>query len=102
MLLASCQTSEVVLQADPEVEFVLAHLKEKQVSADDRLQAFSPEKYLSRVAGHGVEGGPDPSATCGCADTGGSGPGVGPGPGTTPIVDHALKAHLKITVHVPK
>ncbi len=68
---------------------------------EDELRAYSPEIYLTQLAGHGVGGGMDLSAACGCAETGSSSPSSPSGPSVTPGVEHKGKIPLTVTIIVP-
>jgi len=68
---------------------------------EDELRAYSPEIYLTQVAGHGVGGGMDLSAACGCAETGSASPSSPSGPSVIPGVEHTGKMKLHVTVTVP-
>jgi hypothetical protein len=72
-----------------------------QPDEEDELRAYSPEVYLTQLAGHGVGGGMDLSAACGCAETGSSSPSSPSGPSVTPGVEHKGKIPLHITVTLP-
>lgn len=93
LLLGGCATSRNAA--------VVGNLPVLVPDEEDELRAYSPEVYLTQVAGHGVGGGMDLSAACGCAETGGSSPSSPSGPSVSPGVEHKGKLPLHVTVTIP-
>ncbi len=69
---------------------------------EDELAAYAPEEYLAGQAGHGLAGDLDLSASCGCAETSGSGPAGSSGPAGGPGVEHKQSARLRVIVKMPQ
>jgi len=83
---------------DSEIRAVMVTVGPISPDTEDELNAYAPTRYLTELAGRGVEGDVDLSASCGCAESTGSGPGVSSGPGVTPTIDHKKKAILRAKI----
>ncbi len=98
--LGGCATTPAPV-ADPDVAGLLEVAPPPVPDEEDELRAYAPEVYLSGLAGHGVSGDLDLSASCGCAETSGSGPSGSTGPGSGPGVEYQKRATLHVIIHLP-
>ncbi len=73
-----------------------------EATEEDELAAYAPEQFLAGQAGHGLAGDLDLSASCGCAETSGSGPTGSGGPAGGPGVEHKQTARLRVIVKLPQ
>jgi uncharacterized protein YceK len=94
-----CATSRASLV--PEVGAVVQVAGPLSATEDDELRAYAPEMYLAGLAGHGLGGDLDLSASCGCAETSSSGPTGASGPSGGPGVEHKQTARLRVIVNLP-
>lgn len=86
---------------DRELSSVVAGIGPVEVEEEDELRAYSPELYLTGLAGRGVGDDLDLSASCGCAESGSSGPMTSSGPGSGPGIEHKL-SKLRVIIHLIK
>ncbi len=94
-----CATSRAPLA--PAVSAVVLTAGPVAAIEDDELRAYAPEQYLAGLAGHGLGGDLDLSASCGCAETSSSGPTGSGGPAGGPGVEHKQTARLRVIVNLP-
>lgn len=99
VLVAGCATAKVTLK--PHLSAVAELTGPVEATEDDELRAYDPAKFLAGLAGHGLGGDLDLSASCGCAETSSSGPSGGSGPGGGPGVEHKQTARLRVIVTLP-